>query len=616
MAHKVLTDESFNEKLDGLIEAVAKGKQGDPGVSATHFWEGTVLTVTSASGTSSADLQGPQGPQGPQGLQGVQGPQGEQGVQGVQGPAGEDGKNGVDGKDGDDGVSVQSATVNGNGRLILTLTNGKTIDCGVAKGADGQQGPKGDQGIQGPKGEPFSIAKTYSSVAEMEANFAIDEVPTGGFVLIDTANVNDQDNAKLFYKGYYAYVYLTDLSGAQGIQGPQGIQGIQGPKGDTGKEGPQGPKGDQGIQGVQGAQGPNGKSAYEIWLANGNSGTEATFLASLKGAKGDQGEQGIQGIQGVQGEQGIQGEKGDKGDTGNTGAKGDKGDKGDTGKDGVSVTHSWSGTVLNVTSASGTSSADLKGEKGETGATGGEGPQGPKGADGVSATHAWNGTVLTITSASGTSSSDLKGPKGDKGDQGERGPEGPTDQTVVKAPNTFKDEEILTADGNARNAKSSGYKIVNAPIGNDIAIPSGADTQVLDRASTEYAVRESMLHMMPLMIFYNGKYDGVNSENYDKLIFKCTKTGEGAISGQTGTNNPYFNLFERGFAPILVFSKNYSNLVSDIEFTWKGGEYYQVRINVDHTLQGSDTVFYGFVMLSRSTGMFDDVLHPDVRTIK
>lgn len=38
------------------------------------------------------------------------------------------------------------------------------------------------------------------------------------------------------------------------------------------------------------------------------------------------------------------------------------------------------------------------------------------GKDGTSATHSWNGTTLTITSASGTSSADLKGAKGDKGD--------------------------------------------------------------------------------------------------------------------------------------------------------------------------------------------------------
>lgn len=55
----------------------------------------------------------------------------------------------------------------------------------------------------------------------------------------------------------------------------------------------------------------------------------------------------------------IKGTKGDKGDKGDTGEKGDKGEKGEPG---VSVTHHWEGTKLVVTSASGTSSADLKGK--------------------------------------------------------------------------------------------------------------------------------------------------------------------------------------------------------------------------------------------------------------
>lgn len=42
------------------------------------------------------------------------------------------------------------------------------------------------------------------------------------------------------------------------------------------------------------------------------------------------------------------------------------------------------------------------------------GADGKDGADGVSVTHSWEGTVLTITSAAGTSSSDLKGEKGDQ----------------------------------------------------------------------------------------------------------------------------------------------------------------------------------------------------------
>lgn len=39
-------------------------------------------------------------------------------------------------------------------------------------------------------------------------------------------------------------------------------------------------------------------------------------------------------------------------------------------------------------------------------------------------THSWNGTVLTITSDSGTSSADLQGGKGDTGPRGAQGPAG------------------------------------------------------------------------------------------------------------------------------------------------------------------------------------------------
>ena len=38
--------------------------------------------------------------------------------------------------------------------------------------------------------------------------------------------------------------------------------------------------------------------------------------------------------------------------------------------------------------------------------------------------HSWNGTILTITSDSGTSSADLKGSAGDIGPRGPQGPAG------------------------------------------------------------------------------------------------------------------------------------------------------------------------------------------------
>ena len=68
-----------------------------------HEWNGTVLTITSDSGTSSADLKGDTGIRGPQGpigdittVEGPQGPQGEPGPMGEQGERGYTPVRGVD----------------------------------------------------------------------------------------------------------------------------------------------------------------------------------------------------------------------------------------------------------------------------------------------------------------------------------------------------------------------------------------------------------------------------------------------------------------------------------------------------------------------------------------
>lgn len=60
-------------------EKVSGGSHGKDGTSATHSWNGTVLTITSASGTSSADLKGDKGEQGIQGIPGEKGEKGDPG---------------------------------------------------------------------------------------------------------------------------------------------------------------------------------------------------------------------------------------------------------------------------------------------------------------------------------------------------------------------------------------------------------------------------------------------------------------------------------------------------------------------------------------------------------
>ena len=209
---------------------------------------------------------------------------GADGAQGEQGPAGQDGKSayeiavengdmsgseeawlaslkGEKGDTGDTGATGVSMRLKGSWAaetdyvndaqyVDIVVNGGATYACTTshhssaefttdaanwimiaAKGDTGAQGIKGDKG---DKGDAFSIAKIYASVAEMNEGFATDDVPQGGFVLINTGNVEDADNAKLYVKDESAYVYLTDLSGSAGIQGPPGEDGADGATGATG----------------------------------------------------------------------------------------------------------------------------------------------------------------------------------------------------------------------------------------------------------------------------------------------------------------------------------------------------------------------------------------------
>lgn len=122
---------------------------------------------------------------------------------------------------------------------------------------------------------------------------------------------------------------------------------------------------------------------------------------------------------------------------GQPGADGKDGQDGSPGKDGtspiVTVSAITGGHRITITDASGTKTLDVlngaDGKDGEPGKDGLPGKDGADGKDGVSATHSWNGTILTVTSSSGTSSADLKGEKGDKGATGPMGPQGEKGET-------------------------------------------------------------------------------------------------------------------------------------------------------------------------------------------
>ena len=88
-------------------------------------------------------IRGEKGDKGDPGPTGEKGPKGDKGDTGVgkDGKDGVAGKDGTDGSDGEDGVGVQDATVDFDGHLVLTLTNGEEVDAGSVKDINEAQAP-------------------------------------------------------------------------------------------------------------------------------------------------------------------------------------------------------------------------------------------------------------------------------------------------------------------------------------------------------------------------------------------------------------------------------------------------------------------------------------------
>lgn len=267
-----------------------------------------------------------------------------------------------------------------------------------------------DSGINAV-GDAFTIVKTYPSIQAMEDDYNNPEVKTGQFVMIDTGDVENEEDSRLYLKGDTEWKFISDLSGAQGIQGLSAYQvavqhGFEGTeaewlislKGEKGETGPKGDKGDTGEKGATGERGPQGL----------------------------QGERGLQGVQGEKGEQGIQGPVGPKGDTGSgLNIKGELDSEAGLPQEGVSG-DAWliSGNLYVYVGENGNVVSNPKwsnvgsiqgpaGPQGPTGPKGEQGEPGPKGAPGADG-------------APGA-----QGPKGDPGQKGEKGDPG-SDASVTK----------------------------------------------------------------------------------------------------------------------------------------------------------------------------------------
>lgn len=468
----------------------AKGDKGDPGVSCTHSWNGTTLTVTSASGTSSANLKGEKGDKGDPGesIKGDKGDNGEAGytpqknVDYFDGADGYTPQKNIDYFDGKDGASITVESVTESeedgGENIVAFSDGKSVT--VRNGRTGGRGERGEAGIsakhswdgtvltiesasgvssadlkgeRGLQGEPgkdgtgVTILGSYATEAELIAAH-----PTGN---AGEAYMID-GNLYVWSATENRWVNVGNIKGEDGVSPTVAVSKVggvttieitdkDGAKTAVVNDGAPGKDGYTPVKGVDYFDGADGKDGESIGIEDYGYGLDNTTVAFTDGSV-------IQIPNGV-GIKNIRLSK--ESETGNTykieltnGQSYDfvapAGPTGKTGADGTSVTVSkvsestengGDNIVLfsdgnELTVKNGTRGSDGSNGKSayevacDNGFVGDEedwletlvGPKGNNGAHGIHAEHWWEGTVLTVRSASGESSADLKGEKGEKGD--------------------------------------------------------------------------------------------------------------------------------------------------------------------------------------------------------
>lgn len=135
------------------------------------------------------------------------------------------GPTGPQGPRGYDGVSVTNASVNASGYLIITLSNGLTVNTGYVVGPQGTTGPEGPEGPQGPTG-PSGVSITNVAIdgnqhliVTLSDGSSIDagSVSSGGPYIITISGTssgyitNTADRNKITSNDIDVYIYNSTL---------------------------------------------------------------------------------------------------------------------------------------------------------------------------------------------------------------------------------------------------------------------------------------------------------------------------------------------------------------------------------------------------------------------
>ncbi|WP_141741471.1 ExeM/NucH family extracellular endonuclease [Corynebacterium sp. HMSC05E07] len=146
----------------------------------------------------------------------------------------------------DDARGIKSVTIDDNGHLIITYTDGTTEDAGKVVGADGKDGKDGtdgkdgDKGPQGDKGDAGQDGKDGT-----DGEDGADGKDGRG---IKSVTTNDKGEVVVTYTDGTSEI-LGTLAGAKGDQGTPGRDGFDGAPGRDGTDGRDGANGKDGKDG-------------------------------------------------------------------------------------------------------------------------------------------------------------------------------------------------------------------------------------------------------------------------------------------------------------------------------------------------------------------------------
>lgn len=407
-AYEIAVDNGYSGTEDEWNKAIATVSQNNVTIKNAEFSKDGDLIITLSDETI-INVGKVAGSDGKDGANGKNGTNGKNGV---------NGKDGINGIDGQDGKGISFASINENGQLILTFSDGSTVNLdkivgtnGVdgENGKDGLNGKDGRDGIDGAKGEKGDKGDKGDTGADGKNGLNGTNGQDG--IGINTIVVTDDGNLNITLSNGTTLNLGT-------IKGTDGKDGLNGTDGQDGQDG-------IGISNV------NINTDGELVITFSDNKT--INLGRIVGKDGKDGTNGIDGVNGKDGINGVNGKDGQDGigidnvtisvdgaltvtltngavlNLGNIkGADGVGISKSEINADGELVLTYTNGDVKNlgkVTGRDGIDGADGTGIKSVTLSTGGE-------------------LIITLTDNSVLNLGNVKGEKGNKGDKGDTGADG------------------------------------------------------------------------------------------------------------------------------------------------------------------------------------------------